>query len=359
MILQRYILRELIGSFVFAFSAVLAVCLIGTMFQVVRTFPGLGLDLVAKALPLTIGSLATWVMLVGACTSSTLVYARLAAENEITAMRTCGIHVWRIVAPAILLGLILVGIAYPLNEIVVPTARHRKRLSFREATLYALRFPPAGSQDFKIGLMRITYTDFLDGRMVGPTVSKYAVSRKNQEHKLVMECFAPSGSIVIQDNQLRIVMTKPFGWDTNDKGQQEQFSAGNDVTIDIPPEEIENAPRQLPDRSSQDLWEQYFKSEDLALRNQILLILHTRYASSLAPMLLVLVAMPIGILVQRGSRLAGLGAALPPLLLYFVFYFVFQGLGDKNRVAPLIAAYAPDLFLGAISSLLLWRIAQR
>jgi lipopolysaccharide export LptBFGC system permease protein LptF len=358
-ILQRYILRELIGSFLFAFCAILAVCLIGTMFQVVRAFPGLGLDLVAKAMPLTVGSLATWVILVGACTSSTLVYARLAAENEITAMRACGIHAWRIVAPAVLLGLLLVGAAYPLNEFVVPTARHKKRLSFREATLYALKYPPAGSQDFKVGLMRITYMDYLDGRMVGPTVSKYALARKSQEHKLVMECFAPSGSIVVQDNQLRIVMTRPYGREMNEKGQMEEFSAGNDVTIDIPPEEIDNLPRQLPDKPSQELWELYFKSIDQELRGQILLILHTRYSASLAPLLLVLVSMPIGILVQRGSRLAGLGAALPPLLLYFVLYFVFQGLGDKNRVSPLLAAYAPDLFLGALSSVLLWRIAQR
>jgi lipopolysaccharide export system permease protein len=359
MILQRYILRELIGSFLFAFFAVLAVCVIGTMFQVVRAFPGLGLEILAKALPLTVGSIATWVILVGACTSSTLVYARLAAENEITAMRACGIHAWRIIAPAVLLGLLLIGIAYPLNEIVVPTARHRKRASFREATLYALKFPPAGSQDFKIGLMRITYMDYRDGRMVGPTVSKYGVSKKTQEHKLVMECFAPSGAILVDGNQLSVVMTKPYGWEINEKGQQEQFSAGNDVTIPIPPEEIENLPRQLPDKPSQELWELYFKSKDRALRNQILLILHTRYAASLAPMLLVLVAMPIGILVQRGSRLAGLGAALPPLLIYFVCYFVFQGLGDKSRVPPLLAAYAPDLFLGALSSVLLWKIVQR
>ena len=95
------------------------------------------------------------------------------------------------------------------------------------------------------------------------------------------------------------------------------------------------------------------------MRNQILMILHTRYASSLAPMLLVLVAMPIGILVQRGSRLAGLGAALPPLLIYFVSYFIFQGLGDKSRVHPILAAYAPDLFLGALAYLLLWGISRK
>ena len=67
MILQRYILRELIGSFVFAFITVLAVCLVGTMFQVFRTFPGLGFEALTKALPLAMGAMASWVLMVASC----------------------------------------------------------------------------------------------------------------------------------------------------------------------------------------------------------------------------------------------------------------------------------------------------
>ena len=84
MILERYMFRELLASFLFAFIAVLAVCLVGTAFQVFRTFPGLGFTILTRALPLATGAMATWVMLVASSTSSTLVYARLAAENEIT-----------------------------------------------------------------------------------------------------------------------------------------------------------------------------------------------------------------------------------------------------------------------------------
>jgi len=355
MILQRYILRELLGSFAFAFCTVLSICLIGTIFQVFRTFPSTGLEIVGKALPMAIGTMATWVILVASCTSSTLVYARLAAENEITAMRTCGIHVSRIIAPAVLLGLFLVGAAYPLNEIVVPWARMAQRMLFRESTLHLLRLPPPGAQDFKIGVWRITYTDYRDGRMLQPTISRY------QSHTLVMECFASTGMILAHDGPLRIVMTNPSGWEKDAKGQrQEMFRAGGDVTYEIPPEKpLDDSQRQLVDQPSKQLWDKYFATRDPAVRNPILLILHTRYAASLAPMLLVLVAMPIGILVRRGSRLAGLGAALPPLLIYFVCYFVFQGLGDKNRVSPVLAAYAPDLFLGALGLSLLWGVARK
>lgn len=358
MILQRYILRELLGSFVFAFCTVLAVCLVGTMFQVFRTFPGVGFEILSRALPLALGAMASWVMLVASCTSSTLVYARLAADNEITAMRTCGIHLWRIALPAVLLGTVLVAAAYPLNEWVVPWTRHNRRLTFRDSVVFALRQPPAGSQDFKIGSMRLIYMDFVDGRMKNPTISKM------KDGELVMQIFAPAGIIHVKEEESRkvlvqVILTKPRIRQVNVKGQMEEFSAENDMTVEIPTDDLDKLKRQPPDWPQEDLIQGIRTTKDPKFRNFLTLILHTRYASSLAPMLLILLAMPIGIMVSRGSRLAGLGAALPPLLIYFISYFIFQGLGAKNRVPPLVAAYAPDVFLAGLASMLLWSGSRR
>ena len=353
MILERYIFRELVGSFLFAFFAVLMVCLVGTMFQVFRTFPGLGFTILAQALPMATGAMASWVMLVATSTSSTLVYARLAAENEITAMRACGIHTARIVAPALLFGLLLICFTYPLVEYVVPWTRFARRMAFRQSTIEALKYPPAGKQDFYIGSLRLTYTDYLNGRMVNPTITKM------NRQVVVMDYYAPSGRIVADNGPLRVIMSKPNYWTIDKNGRQEHFRAGSDVTDEIPLEEFENAQPQDVDQRDEILWDKLAAAPDRASRNPLLLILHTRYASSLAPLLLVMVAVPIGILVRHGSRLAGLGAALPPLLIYLVSYFVFQGLGDKNRVHPILAAYAPDLFLAGLSSILMWGVTRR
>src|SRR6185436_19898532 len=126
---------------------------------------------------------------------------------------------------------------------------------------------------------------------------------------------------------------------------EESFSAENDLTIEVPTEDLEKLKRQPVDQPSSLLWEIIMGTKDPKIRNPLLLIIHTRYASSVAPMLLVMVAMPVGIMVSRGSRLAGLGAALPPLLIYFIAYFIFQGLGARNKVSPYLASYLPDLFL--------------
>jgi lipopolysaccharide export LptBFGC system permease protein LptF len=354
-ILQRYIFRELLASFLFAFAAVLMVCMLGTMFQVFRTFPGLGFKILATALPLATGAMASWVILVSSSTSSTLVYARLAAENEITAMRACGIHTGRILAPALLLGLLLVCAAYPLNEFVVPWTRWYKRVVFRQSTVEALKAPPAGNQEFLVANFRLRYTDFQNGQMLNPTITQLKATQ------VVMDYVAPSGRIVAGTGAepVKVIMLKPRYWRMSEKGKKEMFSAENEVTIEIPLEDYESGGPQMVDLPADRLWDIYFGSSDRTRRNQALLVLHTRYASSLAPLLLVLVAVPIGILVKKGSRLAGLGASLPPLLIYFVSYFVFQGLGDKGKVHVLLASYAPDLFLSALAAGLLLGVARK
>jgi lipopolysaccharide export LptBFGC system permease protein LptF len=353
MILQRYIFRELLASFLFAFLAVLAVCIIGTMFQVFRAFPGLGFTVLATALPLATGAMASWVILVASSTSSTLVYARLAAENEITAMRACGVHTARILAPALLLGLLLAGAAYPLNETVVPWTRQHRKVVFRQSTVEALKSPPPGNQDFSVGSFRLRYTDFRDGQMINPTITRM------KNFLVVMDYYAPSGRIQPSTENFKVIMMKPRYWRLTEKGQKEFVSAENEVSIEIPYEDYESSGPQMVDLPAAKLWDVYFRSSDRLQRNQALLILHTRYASSMAPLLLVMVAVPIGILVKKGSRLAGLGASLPPLMIYLVSFFAFQGLGDKGRVHPLVGAYAPDLFLSVLAALLLAGVGRR
>jgi lipopolysaccharide export LptBFGC system permease protein LptF len=353
MILQRYILRELLLSFMFTFAALMAVFLVGTLFQLFRTFEGLGLLLLFKALPLAMGYMAMWALTVASCMAATLVYGRLAAENEIHAMQVNGIHANRIMAPALLFGLGLAIVGYGINEKLLPYVRHNRRLSFREATLQALQLPPPGKQEFTLGQYKLSYTDYVKGRMERPTLMRFDRGR------LVFEYFAASGSILAGEHPPKLVLSRPRCREIDEKGNEHSFSAESDVTIPLEIEEVRQAERRQEDLPAEELWRLSARTEEPEKRARILLILHTRYGSALAPLLLALVASPIGIFVKRGSRLAGLGTAIPPLLLYFVTYFIFQGLGDKGHVPHLVAAYAPDGLLLVLALALLGRIYRK
>jgi lipopolysaccharide export LptBFGC system permease protein LptF len=297
--------------------------------------------------------MAMWALTVASCMAATLVYGRLAAENEVQAMQVSGIHANRIMAPALLFGLGLAIVGYGLNENLLPYVRHNRRLSIREAALQALQLPPPGKQEFVLGQYRLSYTDYIKGRMERPTLMRFDRGR------LVFEYFAASGSILAGENPPRLVLSRPRCREIDEKGNEHSFSAESDVSVPIEIEEVRQAERRQEDLPADDLWPLIARTDDPEKRARILLIVHTRYASSFAPLLLTLVAAPIGIFVKRGSRLAGLGTAIPPLLLYFVAFFIFQGLGDKGRVPWPVAAYAPDGLLLGLALTLLGRIYRK
>ena len=69
--------------------------------------------------------------------------------------------------------------------------------------------------------------------------------------------------------------------------------------------------------------------------------------------------MPVGVFVKRASRLAGLGAALPPLLIYLLSFFLCKGMGERGQLDPLIAAFLPDAILAALAAVLLGMVYRK
>ncbi len=351
MILQRYMLRELAQHFLLAFAAVTGVSLLGTTFQVFRSFEGLGLVLILKVAPLATGYVAPWALLVASATASTLVYGRLSAENEITAMKASGIGAYRILAPALLFGLALGAAGYVLAEHVVPWARHNRRVFGREAMFDVLKTPPPGSQRFNISMYKLSYLDFKDGRLEKPSLLRF-----DRNGVLLMEYHAPGGQIRVDKASLVIVMHKPRYTQYDPKtGGEHRFQAESDIEIPLELDEYIPDERRVEDWPSERLWNAYLGEQDPKKRAAVRLILHTRWAQAAAPFLLVLVGAPIGIWVRKGSRLAGLGAALPPLLFYFIAFFITQGMGEKGKLSPLAAAWIPDAGLALLAVLLLWK----
>ncbi|WP_410964372.1 LptF/LptG family permease, partial [Salmonella sp. SAL4447] len=59
--------------------------------------------------------------------SVTIVYGRLAADNEIMAVKAAGIHVLYVAGPAFVLGTLLSGVTIYLYNYVIPAANYEIR----------------------------------------------------------------------------------------------------------------------------------------------------------------------------------------------------------------------------------------
>ena len=88
--LHGYILRELLKTFALALTALTVIFTMGGgLYNIVR-YEGVTTADIARLLPLMLPSAITFLMPIAALFAATMVYGRLAADNELTASRASG-----------------------------------------------------------------------------------------------------------------------------------------------------------------------------------------------------------------------------------------------------------------------------
>lgn len=135
-ILDRYIINEIISFFIFSVT----ICsltgeLIGISFEQVRF-------MLERDLPLETSIYIHWLKLpsfiaiampFAILMSAILAYERLAINNEIIAFQSFGINLYRLLIPALAIGLLLTFITFFVNEAIVPRANYQAAIILEKA----------------------------------------------------------------------------------------------------------------------------------------------------------------------------------------------------------------------------------
>jgi lipopolysaccharide export system permease protein len=128
-IIQRYVLREHAGPFFFALSTLTSLMLLN---YIAKRFG----DLVGKGLPwgaigefflLSIPFTVAMTLPMSVLVAVLYAFSRLAAENEITALKASGVSMVKLVRPPLGAGVILSLVMIAFNDQLLPRANHRLR----------------------------------------------------------------------------------------------------------------------------------------------------------------------------------------------------------------------------------------
>jgi lipopolysaccharide export system permease protein len=144
-IIGRYVLKEHVGPFVFASTALTSLMLLQYIAKKFGELVGKGLpasviaEFMALSVPFTIAMTLPMAVLV----SVLYAFSRLAAENEITAMKASGVGMRTVLLPVLLGGLAMSLVMLAFNDQVLPRANHRLAVLqldiFRTKPTFALR----------------------------------------------------------------------------------------------------------------------------------------------------------------------------------------------------------------------------
>jgi lipopolysaccharide export LptBFGC system permease protein LptF len=118
--LHSYILRELLKTFGLALTALTVLFTMGGGLYNMAHFEGVSAGDVLEFLPLLIPVVITVTMPMAALFAATMVYGRLAADNELLACRAAGINIHSLVKPVLLLAVFVAAFTILFWNFVIP-----------------------------------------------------------------------------------------------------------------------------------------------------------------------------------------------------------------------------------------------
>ncbi len=366
-IIDRYLLKEIlvptgIGLGIFTF-----IFLVSKLFRVMEMVVdkgvplGYAIELFLCLIPAFLVFVLPMAFLLGILTA----LARLSADNEIIALKTSGVGLYRLSPPVILLSII----AFLFTSFLVFYAVPWGSKNFQE-TFFRLAGTKA-KLDVKEQIFNATFGDLviyvnkvsqrgkiLEGIMIyderDPQMNSTIVARRGyltpnpQAQKLVLHLF--DGSIHSQETKEETYRTINFNaYQFTIFLQDEIDKARNRAQVRMLEKEM----------SIGDLRKKItrLKAAGINVRPQ-LVELHFKFAIPFGALIFGLVGLPLGVQRTQSGRSWGFVLCAVIFLLYYVLYCLGKDLGAGGIISPILAAWFPNIILGALGIYLLIKTAR-
>jgi lipopolysaccharide export system permease protein len=126
-ILTRYVLGEVLRAFILA---LLTITSIFVLFMIMAEASKMGLSPrdIFTLIPFVIPGSLPYTIPVSLLFAVTVVYGRLAADNEVIAVKTAGLSAWTVLWPALFLGAAVSGLLLYLSQGPIPRANNKAKM---------------------------------------------------------------------------------------------------------------------------------------------------------------------------------------------------------------------------------------
>jgi lipopolysaccharide export system permease protein len=360
-LLDRYVLRELWPPFLFGVGVFTAIGLsVGALFELVDqiTDSGIPLGIAVQIFLLQIPYYVSIAFPMAMLLTSLLAYSRLSNNSEIIALRGCGISLYRLVLPAVILSLVVAGGTFGINQILVPASKYQaaallsqalsqEQPQFHNRNIFYQEF----GEDKE--LKRLFYARRFDGlRMNGLTILDFTQKPLSQVVTAETAQYNPSQSIWSFFNGT-IYLVAPDGSSRNILRFEEHQLQLPRTPLDlvaIEPSTLEMNIPQLSQRLQQA--RQQGDSKDI---QKLRMRIQQKYSLPFIAVVFGIIGASLGLRPRRTSTSTGFGISVLIIFAYYLLSFLTDALGQIGTLGPLTAAWVPTLlglFIGL--SLLIW-----
>ena len=382
--LHTYLIRQVLGTLVMTVGVCTFFILVASVLKEVLGLlvsQQVSLWLVGKAILLLIPYVLVFALPMGMLTAALLVFGRLSADNEITALRASGISLISLVTPVLLLSCCLSGVSAIINMQIAPHCRvvykgmlkdfgWAKSTAFIPEKTYIKDFP-----DAIVYVSRVN-TSYLEDVLI------YELKKE----KIESYVRADSGQVVFSqtNNLVYVQLTNVFRvFFMEDRRLPQtvylgdaEFVYTNTVARRLESRqdlsnmtfmELRRELRELERRMSEPLTiapraaenkqrpERVRNVRGVDLTLPVKVQMHRQVAFSFACIGFTLVGIPLGIRAHRRETTFGIALALILVLVYYSFFILGLSLETRPELAPHLILWLPNFLFQVIGGAMLWR----
>jgi LPS export ABC transporter permease LptG len=359
-LLDSYVLREFLGPFVFAFLAFFLFWGFNIFFLAAKYILTMNAPffLVLRFVIFRVPQSFPMAFPFATIFATLLAIGRLMADNELNAIRTSGVSIWRFALTPFLFGVAVFAFTYGMNEFVAPKSVDQSTRTFYQI-IYHTSSLPVEPQMFRKdpdtgNVFYVTNVE-ADGRtMDGVQIFKPGRSGYWNETIQAKTATVDGATLVLQNAVLTFY---------NAGGYETSQTTTPEFRIGLPLAEtaaqfISNENTDAYTMNSKQLAVQVNALREQGVGGEALGSLQLNLADKLAwpfsAVVAVLLALPIAIRFGKKGRAMGMALAIVAFFIYYVMAEAAAAFGSTDRVNPYFAAWLPNVVFGIAGVALLW-----
>lgn len=395
--LHLYLLRQAVSTLVMTVCVFGFVLLLGNVLKEILALlvnRQATLGLVLKAILLLLPWIMAYVLPFALLTGMLLLFGRLSADNELTAVKASGISLLSLITPLLVFALLMSGVCAWFNMKITPETRVAYKRVLLEPLIKSSEMLITEDRFIDEIPNIILYTRKKNGDLM-EDVSLYELengqivtrttARKGQiiwdraNNAVYFELFDAHGERLSYHSQ-DVREPAPIAPLTNLLGTNVLEALTNGApgrvfgktrvpdwtpiggdSAKIGPYELnkiiqgDREPR-LTEMTFGQLRQELRKRRDQGVTvTPVLVQMHRQIAFSFASFVFTLVAIPLGIRAHRRETSVGMALALVLVMIYYSFLILSEALQAREHLHPHLIVWVPNFLFQTLGSILLWR----
>ena len=274
----------------------------------------------------------------------------MTTHREIVAAKAGGISFHRLVAPLLIAGILLTGVALALTEVVPRTNKISAQILRSEAPGRSWRsdFVYRSEEGVSWQVNRLTASD---GRMTDVVIERPVTDNRNGLHLIAegARFQAEDGWLLAQGFMRTLSGDSAETTIEFDRLMMADLVERPEELLEVPPEPDEMTYAEINHMAA-------IIQRTGGNANELLVKREQKISIPVTTLIIILFGTPLATSSKRGGAAFGIGLSLATVLLFMMLLRVAGALGEAGAVSPLAAAWIPNMVFALTGLILMIRV---